>query len=226
MNTVNSPAQESFLRDVADHQMIVSHDDGVRRHITFKRLGSSCYAFSLVTWPGYLAYTGDMGSFMFCRLPDMFDFFRMNPSDWNFNKTGGLSINPGYWAEKLVSTDRNGGHKKFDPERFKQVIHEYRLDWVRSDRGRALTKEQRRELWEAAGDVMNVAEDGYQKAGQAAHDFSYRFDNSKHWFEFTDLFDHNFDRPTYHFVWCCYALAWGIKQYDAAKANATLEPAS
>lgn len=28
MNTANSPTQESFLRDVSEHQMIASHDDG------------------------------------------------------------------------------------------------------------------------------------------------------------------------------------------------------
>ena len=28
--------------------------------------------FDIVTWPGYLCYSGDMGCFVFTRLPDMF----------------------------------------------------------------------------------------------------------------------------------------------------------
>lgn len=35
-------------------------------------------------------------------------------------------------------------------------------------------------------------------------------------FSFVDLFDHRFTKPTYHFVWACYAIAWGIQQWDMA----------
>lgn len=33
-------------------------------------------------------------------------------------------------------------------------------------------------------------------------------------FTFTDLWDHDFKDFTFRFQWCCYALAWGIQQYD------------
>ena len=65
-----------FLRDVAEHEMIVVRDDGVHRHIRFKKPGTSCMHFDLITWPGYLCYTGDMGTYVFSRLTDMFEFFR------------------------------------------------------------------------------------------------------------------------------------------------------
>ena len=31
----------------------------------------------------------------------------------------------------------------------------------------------------------------------------------------SDFFmDHTCEEYTYHFVWCCYAIAWGISEYD------------
>ena len=48
--------------------MIVLRDDGVYRHIRFKKPGTGCMHFDLVTWPGYLCYSGDMGCYVFCRL--------------------------------------------------------------------------------------------------------------------------------------------------------------
>ena len=29
-----------------------------------------------------------------------------------------------------------------------------------------------------------------------------------------DFFDGSMTRFTFHFLWCCYALAWGINKYD------------
>ena len=63
-------------------------------------------------------------------------------------------------------------------------------------------------------------DDGEQAAFAAANEFSWsgRYaDNSRDW-SFTDLFDHRFTSYTYHFIWCCYAIAWGIAQYDREAA--------
>lgn len=72
--------EETFLADVAAHQIHVLRDDGVHRHIRFKRPGTYCMQFDLITWPGYLCYTGDMGTYVFNRLEDMFEFFRTGRS--------------------------------------------------------------------------------------------------------------------------------------------------
>ena len=37
---------------------------------------------------------------------------------------------------------------------------------------------------------------------------------------FSDCWEWRFTEYTHRFVWCCYAIAWAIKQYDAAKATA------
>lgn len=207
--------EQRFLKDVAEHQMTVIRDDGLYRHIRFKKPGTGCMYFDLVTWPGYLAYSGDMGCYVFTRLEDMFNFFRMDKDDWNYNRDGGLSINLGYWSEKLVAVD---GHRdkasatEFDEDKFRRVINEYRVEWVRENRDR-LTKEQRRELWEAVQDSVLCHFDDEHESMRAAYEFSERIGECH--FAFTDFWDHNFHQFTYRFVWCCYALAWGIRQYDA-----------
>ncbi|MCR4305069.1 MAG: hypothetical protein NUV63_12755 [Gallionella sp.] len=214
----NHPSEASFLKDVANHEMRVVRDDGLHRHVRFKEHGSCNMHFDLITWPGYLCYCGDMGTYVFRRLEDMFQFFR---TDREHKK--GLGINLSYWSEKLVAVDggRNKGcAKEFDKERFERVICEYRIGWIRENRER-LSKAQRRELWEAVrDDVLYRLDDGEHEVQQAAHDFSHtveRYGRTVR-FEFNDLWDHDFTDYTYHFVWCCYALAWGIKQYDEARA--------
>ena len=90
-----------FMRNISQHQLIVHHDDGVYRHITGKRPGTIDMHFNVVTFPGYLAYTGDMGAYTFFRTHDMFTFFRQKPGRFGY-------INPHYWAEKLEATNCNG----------------------------------------------------------------------------------------------------------------------
>lgn len=139
--------QDRFERDVAAHQMTVLHEEGVYRHIRFGRPDSSSMHFDLITYPGYLVYSGDMGCYVFSRLRDMFEFFRTDRLDTK--DPSKLHINRGYWSEKLEAVDgnrRQAGATEFSPEKFRQVIKEYRLRWVREYRY-VLDKEQRRELW-------------------------------------------------------------------------------
>ena len=210
--------EQSFLKDIAEHQMIVLRDDGLYRHIRFKKPGTGCMHFDLVTWPGYLAYSGDMGCYVFTRLEDMFNFFRTDKNDWNYNRKGGLSINLGYWSEKLVAVDGqrdSGSATEFSEEKFRRIVNDYRVRWIRDYRD-TLTKEQRRELWETVQDrVLDCLMDDKHEAMRAAHTFSEDIGGRR--FEFTDFWDHNFEQFTYRFIWCCYALAWGIGQYDKAK---------
>ncbi|MEN5374297.1 hypothetical protein [Stenotrophomonas hibiscicola] len=41
-----------FEKDTAEHQMEVLLDNGVYRHLRFKRPGSYAFSFDVVTWPG------------------------------------------------------------------------------------------------------------------------------------------------------------------------------
>lgn len=44
--------EQDFLKDVREHEMIVIRDDGVNRHIRFKRPQEGAYWFDIITWPG------------------------------------------------------------------------------------------------------------------------------------------------------------------------------
>jgi hypothetical protein len=217
--------QEQFMRDVAKHEMIVIRDDGVNRHIRFKEPGTGNMHFDLITWPGCLCYTGDMGTYVFQRLTDMFEFFRTDRT--HRRDPSKLAINLGYWTEKLIAIDgsRHGGKvKEFDEAQFKRVINEYRVQWMRNAKeSGTLDKEGRRGLWEAVDDeVLFCLDDGSDRALMAAYDFSHNPDqNSKrqHGWQFDDLFEHDWTEYTHSIVWCCYALAWGVEQYDASKVT-------
>jgi hypothetical protein len=193
---MSKPTEESFLKDVEQHKLIVVRDDGNHRHVIFAKPGTYCQRFELITWPGFLCYTGDMGTFVFRRLEDMFAFFRDNRPD-----DGKLRINLGYWAEKLEAADRCDGAQQWSEDKFRSVIEAY-LDRD----GEPVSAELREAVEE---EVLSCLGDGEHEAYRAASQFNH------YGFQFYDLWDHDFKEYSYRFVWCCFALAWGIKQYDA-----------
>ena len=215
-------SEERFLKDVAEHEMIIVRDDGLYRHIRFKKPGTGCMRFDLITWPGYLCYTGDMGTYVFSRLADMFEFFRADREHMRLRDGRTLAINPGYWGEKLQAVERSGdggSYREFSEEKFKRAVLEHLVGWIRYRRDHT-TKEERRELWDAVMfDVIGADGDsgGYRQQ-VAAHDFHHRVNNRVE-FYFQDFWEINVMDYTHRFIWCCYALAWGITKYDEAKAS-------
>lgn len=205
---------ERFAHDTRDHVLTILRDDGAYRHLRVGRPGSGCYHYELVTWPGYLAYVGDMGAFTFKRTEDMFAFFR--------EENGSASISPDYWSEKVET--KGEGNKKFDADYFRKVVNDYRRKWVKeSARDCSLDKAQRRELWEAVDEeVLRFLDDGDEDgARRAANDFCWTFTRRRRpdvCFAFDDLWEHNFERHTDRFLWACHAIVHGISLYDKAKA--------
>ena len=63
-----------FLIDTAFHRLEIIRDDGLYRHLRMQQPGTSCYYYDVITWPGYLTVTGDMGTWTFSRIADMFNF--------------------------------------------------------------------------------------------------------------------------------------------------------
>lgn len=216
--------EQRFLQDVAEHRMIVVRDDGVNRHIRFQKPGTYCMHFDLITWPGYLCYTGDMGTYVFRRLEDMFEFFRTDRKYMQLRNGETLAINLSYWAEKLEGVDRHGGVKEFSEAKFNRAIFEYLANWVREHYDRT-TKAERRELWDAVmNEVLGADGDsgGYRKQ-VAAHDFSHYVNDRVHQFYFQDFWENSLEEYTYRFIWCCYALAWGVQKYDESRHPVTGE---
>lgn len=205
-----------FLTNVATHQMEIIKDDGIYRHVRFARPGTSCMHFDLITWPGYLAYVGDMGSYTFSRIRDMFEFFRQpaKPTDAN---PSGLTINPGYWSEKVQAADMSDGVTEFSEVKFKAKAKRWFDEWA--DDASDLSAEQRNELWDSIeSDVFGVLVDyGAQGAHQAYGAFmDFEHGGSR---PFHDFFEVSSDVYSRRFLWCCYALVWGINQYDASQVK-------
>lgn len=199
--SAREPSADEFLKHVEQHKLTIAHDDGLHRHLTFRRVDTNARYFHLTTWPGYLAITGDMGDYVFARLPDMFEFFR-----------GDHDINPGYWGEKLQAIARNEGYREFSRAHFRRaLVSDFRQVYPSGTPERlAIWKELRWDLLdfgepdsleEAVGKVMSWSDPNGQKL-------------------FRDFWDHTLEDYTYHFIWCCRAIRWGIEQYDAAKAPA------
>lgn len=105
--------RERFVTDTATHEMTIKHDDGVYRHVSFARPETIAYSYSLVTWPGHLAYTGDMGAYLFSRERDMFPFF-----------AAGRDVNPDYWSGKVLA-EHPHATESFSVEEFHQHVREF-----------------------------------------------------------------------------------------------------
>lgn len=204
--------QEQFLRDVAQHEMTVLHESGVYRHVRFGKPGTICMSFNLITYPGHLVYSGDMGNFVFERLHDMFEFFRKEPGT-DLDRY----IDRRYWAEKIEASDRDGV-EEFSDELFQYHVLRDLKQWLRGHRDET-TKEERRELWEAVMDEVLGADgdSGGHRKQVAANDFHHKIRKGlEFWFQ--DFWDHRVTDYTPRFQWACLAIAWGIWQYDAAKS--------
>lgn len=201
--------QDSFREDVKTHQMKVLLDQGVHRHLRFQAPNTSNQYFEIVTFPGTLVYVGDMGSFVFQRVMDMFQFFRTN------SKTN-LEINPSYWGEKLEAVENrmtNPGHKVWSEQRMRVHIDEIVAEWCREY---DLTEDQREELECAIEEDIDLV-DGEEEARRSVSNFAREIGD--HEFEFQDSWEWDCREYTGRFLWCCYALVHGIQQYDKHKQS-------
>ena len=211
-----SPAcdEKEFLRTVDRHEIIVLRDDGVNRHLKFAapyqkqeegkptQYDSNRW-FELLTWPGKLCISGDMGTFVFTRLPDMFEFFRADRFERKPDRT--LFINPGYWKQKCIAADGDGDSiEKWNAEYFK-----YRVwSWMEES---SATEEDRQEVID---DVISCADDGEWRAMTAAVDFK-----SESGYQLYGFWEADCKVYAYHYLWCCYAIAWGVQRYDEYKQS-------
>ncbi|MEV7013476.1 hypothetical protein [Streptosporangium sp. NPDC051022] len=236
-----SDIAERFRRETADHVMEIKHDDDLYRHLRFMEPKHSSYWFDLITVPGALIFRGDGESFVFSRLPDMFEFFR--------GPVG--RINPHYWAEKLTS-DRDSV-MKYNQGLFEQLVKEHVAEAIINRSAPRGISRAIKELFET-GDI--TWEGG---ARRALEEFEYRtfkasckcgdaetftddldatMRESRHVrehirdvsvthrtsvertgsFSFSDVWEWNFRDYDWWFLWALHGIVWGIAQYDAAKA--------
>ncbi|MDI1265016.1 MAG: hypothetical protein PS018_17335 [bacterium] len=187
--------EDRFKRTVAGHDMTIVHEDGLHRHLTFMRPGTYNNHFHISTWPGYLAISGDIGTYVFARLPDMFKFFR------------GEGINPQYWAEKLQAVDRHGAVKEFSEKRWRAAIKSDFGQWTFEN------NRQKAEAWrelQRSGLANDRDPESLENALRRVA--AYQCPVTKN--RFNDFWDHDLQDYTFRFLWCCHAIRWAIAEYD------------
>ncbi len=200
MSRLGDKVMLRFFKDTKDHKLTIFQDDGKgRRHLRFCSKEWSRHSFDIITFPGHLLITGDMGSFLFKRLYDMFTFFREDDGE-----DQSLSINPAYWAEKLEAAEEPSGYQQFSPSKFKEQVRRYYVESCEDPDN--LTKEEKKGWRDIVEDVFPRAEDGEYAARAALDDFP-----GNH---FTDFWEVNCKEYTFLYLWCLWAIVWGIRQYD------------
>ena len=190
---------ERFPGDIAEHVMEVIRDDGIYRHLRFKKPTTTNMHFDILTWPGCLCYTGDMGTFVFQRLRDMFEFFRRGDSKY--------PIDYRYWAEKAIAVDKGDGIKRYSQELFEEAVNE-RVAAAVEDMEPERAQELRDEVYDS---VLSYGDCEYT-ALTAVCDFEHNG------FQFYD-WENDCKDYSYRFVWCCRAIEWAIQRYDAHCAD-------
>jgi hypothetical protein len=187
----------TLLADLAAHRLTVKRDDQTYRHLSFRGSEPNAWNmwFDIVTWPNCLTINGDMGTWTFCRVEDMFTFFRSKE----------LTINASYWSEKICSESRFGGpHRKFSPEHYKTRVFRALTDY-------GLDAAKKRDVLQSLEGTFSETEECEAEMRRAVRDFEY------YGFEFSDPWEIDGEDYTYHFIWCLFAIVWAIQQYDAAK---------
>ena len=228
---IERDAADSFVRDAANHQMTVLHDDGLYRHLRFAAPDHGFSWFELITWPGALAIRGDHGGHTFARTDDMFTFFRRN------GNTRG--INPGYWAEKLPDGGRSVQVYSEDVLRAELDSHlaEYAEAYPRLKSDYATAKEAydglpRTEQWQkpepvepkSPAEIQETIAD-YDADGALSYESGARemLAGLERAGVVSDTWEWDLSDWDYHYLWCCHAIVWGIAQYDAAKPVPTVQ---
>lgn len=187
---------DNFVENVKDHKLTIKMDNGLYRHLHFSK-GSFEYWFDLITWPGYLAITGDCGDFVFSRIDDMFSFFRDEKKE---NR-----INASYWAEKVTADAKYSDIKKFDPDKFHDNVIEHTKIMLDLEEDESIPDDIMNEIYP----LLHTYDEW--ECVQSIRDFESKKIN------FNDFWDYNHMSYNYGYLWCLYAIVWGIDRYDEAK---------
>ena len=188
------PTLEQFLKDVASHELTVNLDQGLFRDLTIMKPNSVDMHYHITTRPDYLMFTGDMGSFVFTRLNDMFNFFRSKDE---------YRINTGYWTEKIEA----GEYEKYSPDAARAALNQAFENWKEdtdfSVNNIAAEKEY----------LDEIDTDDYYEFIEAVRNWT----PNRGGVDLDDFWENNLNEYTFHYIWCCYAIVHAIKLYDAQK---------
>ena len=233
--STNEVTIEGFLKDVSRHEMKIIRDEGLYRHLRFISPDSVNKYFDIITRPGNLCYTGDMGTYVFKRLEDMLYFF----DDGDDDK---VCANYGYWAQKVESESVFGeGIRQYSEDEFRSQIKEcfdrWKQDYMEevidevkehakngSIDDMVLSLEHGRDFIKSCWEDVDISVLWKSENEYSAYEAAMEFSSSKdvHGFSgptFDDFWEVNCRRLTWHYQWCCLALNWAVKKYFKVKGR-------
>ena len=215
MSKYSRDVQTRFLSDVVEHRMKVHMDTGVYRHLECSKPGTNCYRFDITTWPGYLCVTGDMGTWTFSRLRDMFEFF------------GGAfehGINTGYWSEKFEAgsgCNRELICKDYDHDSFCADLLRWQNDYLEVDEDAEPEEDEDWDDDDATPDsdearIREIVRELTRGSFSNEHE-AYQALYEANWPSSVSAWDIcegiTFKTYTDHFRWILFAIVWGIGRY-------------
>lgn len=205
MDRNEAMVKERFANDVKDHVVTVKHLDGLYRHYRCQKPGTWNMGFDVVTWPGSLCYTGDMGEFLFQRTDDMIKFMAPGIKECS------------YLASKCVAGKDE--IKEWSGERFREVLAERLKDSAGDDGEFTVVRR--------GGRVKEKVIDKIREIEMEYSNYESRFDAEKAMYE-SGLWD-GCDMPsceeyTLRFLWCLYAIEWFCAKLQASGRSGDRHP--
>lgn len=185
--------------------MKIIKSDGVNRHLLFSNPKTNHGWFDIVTWEGCLCIHGDYGTYVFTRLPDMFDFFRSHDGE----------INPYYWSQKVVSVDRDSAISEFSKQAFTEAVKEAIEELVEDE-----SAKDKVEIWQAVQDevLSKIDDDNDGMAAKIAlRDFEYLTEGD----ERLQIYDFEYDTTEYsvRYIWNLNAIIWAVAKFEQGEAK-------
>ena len=187
-------AHSRFVCDTENHEMTVIRADGVNRHLRFRQPGCSAYWFDIITWPGVLCINGDMGTYVFSRIEDMFEFFKVESERH--------PINPGYWGEKILARDKHADIVEFDEDEFKEILKQIIAD---SD------YDEESALAALESDVLSHVTYSTTRDDAFALAAVFEVEGER---PFDDIWEYRCERFTFQYLWNCFAITYAIRKFE------------
>jgi hypothetical protein len=200
---VKTDVAARFDVDTANHALTVLRDDGLYRHLHIAAVGDLAWNqwYEIVTYPGTLVYSGDMGTYVF-HSPAILDVLTMFDLDATVLDPRYLAS---YLAKKCVAADLEG-ITEYSPDLLRQLVEEEAQDWFRG-RPDAGVRVLRAEI----ADLLDYADHGEDIVREKLDEFRPKIGNSV--FEFTDTCEWNLREFTHRFLWACHAITKANRLY-------------
>lgn len=206
-------SKSDAFENLENHKLTVKLDSGDYRHLVVAAPGTNIDRFEIMTFPGGLMCTGDMGSYVFERVPAMSKLVVDHKLD---------DIDLYFWSKKLVSIDKTVGYLRFNSIKFQAEVDDEINEFVsfveETTREKCEDKEKeafRSEISRLVSDVGNEFEmyQAYETINSnevmlQGLPFSVEMPS------FSDFLTYN-----YGFIFCCCAITLAINKYKDSLAE-------